>query len=82
MCFHKPFLANAPQRASGKDDSPGDPLNLVVIGNMEGIRRVFKEAGWIEAEQKTGKSTARIFLLLHSPETPMQLIWLHAWLTG
>jgi hypothetical protein len=50
------LLANAPQRASGKDDSPGDPLNLVVIGNMEQIRRVFKEAGWTEAEKKTGQS--------------------------
>lgn len=50
------LLENAPQRASGKDDKPGDPLNLVVIGNIDQIRGVFQAAGWSEAEKKTGKS--------------------------
>jgi len=50
------LLRDAPQRASGKDGKPGDPLNLVVIGNISGIRDVFSKAGWGEAERKTGKS--------------------------
>jgi hypothetical protein len=50
------MLQGAPQRASGKDGKPGDPLNLVVIGNISEIRDVFKQAGWGEAERKTGKS--------------------------
>lgn len=50
------LLADAPQRASGKKGEPGDPLNLVVIGNADSIRQAFKEAGWSEAERKTGKS--------------------------
>ncbi len=50
------LLGVAPQRVSSKDGKPGDPLNLVVIGNAEEIRRVFHEAGWIEAEKLTGKS--------------------------
>ncbi len=50
------LLQNAPQRASGKDGKPGDPLNLVVVGNMAQIRGVFQAAGWSEAEKKTGKS--------------------------
>jgi len=50
------MLQGAPQRASGKDGRPGDPLNLVVVGNISEIRDVFKQAGWGEAERKTGKA--------------------------
>jgi hypothetical protein len=50
------MLQGAPQRASGKDGKPGDPLNLVVIGNGTEILNVFNKAGWGEAERKTGKS--------------------------
>lgn len=47
---------HAPQRATSKDGTPGDPLNLVIIGSAAEIRRAFEEAGWSEAEQKTSKS--------------------------
>lgn len=50
------LLQGAPQRASSKDGKPGDPLNLVVIGDAEGIRRAFRDAGWTQAEKMTGKS--------------------------
>jgi hypothetical protein len=50
------LLADAPQRAAGKDGKPGDPLNLVFIGNAEQIRQTFEQAGWAEAEKLTGKS--------------------------
>jgi hypothetical protein len=50
------LLADAPQRAAGKDGKPGDPLNLVFVGAEESIRKVFEEAGWAEAEKLTGKS--------------------------
>ena len=50
------LLANAPQRASSKDGKPGDPLNLVVIGNAEQIGQAFQQAGWSVAEKKTSKS--------------------------
>jgi hypothetical protein len=50
------MLEGAPQRASGKDGKPGDPLNLVVIGNGTEILNVFNKAGWGQAERKTGKS--------------------------
>jgi hypothetical protein len=50
------MLDGAPQRASGKEGKPGDPLNLVVIGNGTEILTVFNKAGWGEAERKTGKS--------------------------
>jgi hypothetical protein len=50
------LLGGAPQRASGKDGKPGDPLNLVLIGSIAEIRDVFAKAGWSEAERKTGKS--------------------------
>lgn len=50
------LLADVPQRASGKDGKPGDPLNLIVVGNADEIRRAFQEAGWAEAEKLSGKS--------------------------
>jgi hypothetical protein len=50
------MLEGAPQRASGKDGKPGDPLNLVVIGSIAEIREVFNKAGWGEAQRKTGRS--------------------------
>jgi hypothetical protein len=50
------MLQGAPQRASGKDGKPGDPLNPVVIGSSAEIQDVFNKAGWGEAERKTGKS--------------------------
>jgi hypothetical protein len=50
------LLVDAPQRASGKNQQPGDPLNLVFIGNAEAIRGAFREAGWSEAEKVSSKS--------------------------
>ncbi len=50
------LLESAPQRATGKDGKPGDPLNLVVIGSAEQIRGVFQTAAWSEAEKMSGKS--------------------------
>jgi hypothetical protein len=50
------LLAGAPQRASGKDGKPGDPLNLIVVGSADEIRQAFREAGWAEAEKLSGKS--------------------------
>ncbi|HLW77971.1 MAG TPA: LssY C-terminal domain-containing protein [Terriglobia bacterium] len=53
------LLAQAPQRAQGKDGKPGDPLNLVVIGSADEIHRVFTQAGWSVAVQKNEKSIWR-----------------------
>lgn len=50
------LLEEAPQRAAGKDGKPGNPLNLVIIGKADIIRRVFQQGGWAEAEKLTGKS--------------------------
>lgn len=50
------LLADVPQRASGKNGKPGDPLNLIVIGNGDETRRAFLEGGWAEAEKLSGKS--------------------------
>jgi hypothetical protein len=53
------LLAGAPLRAQGKDGKPGDPLNLVLVGNADEIRRTFQEAGWSEPESKNDKSIWR-----------------------
>ncbi len=50
------LLAAAPQRASSKDGQPGDPLNLVLVGNADEVRRAFEEADWAEAVKLSEKS--------------------------
>jgi LssY-like putative type I secretion system component LssY len=52
-------LADAPYRAQSKDGKPGDPLNLVVVGNAGQIQRAFTAAGWFAAEEKNQKSIMR-----------------------
>jgi len=52
----KKLLASAPQRDSGKDGKPGDPLNLIIIGNERQIRQAFTAAGWEIPERETGSA--------------------------
>ncbi len=54
----KELLANAPQRDAGKDGTPGDPLNLVIVGSEQQIRSAFAGAGWEIPQQ--GSSSALI----------------------
>jgi len=50
------LLVDAPQRAQSKMKKPGDPLNLVIVGNAGQILDAFKQAGWSEAEKLNRKS--------------------------
>ncbi len=50
------LLAQSPQRTQTKTGTPGDPLNLVVIGSASQIQQAFEKAGWVAAQEKTGKS--------------------------
>jgi hypothetical protein len=45
------MLADAPNRAESKEKKPGDPLNLVIVGNSDQISGAFKQAGWSEAKK-------------------------------
>jgi len=45
------LLVEAPNRAESKANKPGDPLNLVIVGNSEQILSAFKQAGWSEAKK-------------------------------
>ena len=51
------LLADAPSRAESKTKKPGDPLNLVIVGNSDQILNAFKQAGWSEAK-KLGRKSA------------------------
>jgi hypothetical protein len=51
------MLADAPNRAESKAKKPGDPLNLILVGNSDQILNAFKQAGWSEAE-KLGRKSA------------------------
>ena len=52
------FLAEAPQRSMSKDDKPGDPVNLVLVGTTKEIEQAFAKAGWSEPKSKSGQSIA------------------------
>lgn len=50
------LLVEAPQRAESKTKKPGDPLNLVIIGDSNLIQNAFKAAGWSEARKLGARS--------------------------
>jgi hypothetical protein len=50
------MLADTPNRAESRAKKPGDPLNLVIIGNSDQILNAFKQAGWTEAKRLGTKS--------------------------
>jgi hypothetical protein len=50
------LLSGAPQRAQSKTKKPGDPLNLIIIGNSDQVLNAFKQAGWSEAKKLGTKS--------------------------
>ncbi|MDE3179917.1 MAG: LssY C-terminal domain-containing protein [Acidobacteriota bacterium] len=43
----KALLADAPQRSETQKGTPGDPLNLVLIGDQNTIAQAFKKACWV-----------------------------------
>ncbi len=50
------MLADAPNRAESKTKRPGDPLNLIIIGNSDLIGGAFKQAGWSPAKKLGARS--------------------------
>ena len=50
------LLADAPNRCESKAKKPGDPLNLVIVGNSDQILNAYKQAGWSEATKLARKS--------------------------
>jgi len=62
------MLATAPSRAESKTRKPGDPLNLVVIGNSDQIMAAFKQAGWSEAKRLGARSAVGTVRAMASDE--------------
>lgn len=50
------LFGDLPQRVSGKDGKPGDPVNLVFVGNLQEIQQAFEASGWSVAHTKSSKS--------------------------
>lgn len=50
------LLVEAPNRVESKSKKPGDPLNLILVGNSRLILNAFKEAGWSEAKKLGARS--------------------------
>ena len=49
-------LADAPQRAQSRENQPGDPINLVLVGTAQEIELAFRQAGWTEPRRKDQQS--------------------------
>ena len=54
--FLASFLSEAPQRSVSKDNKPGDPINLIVVGRSQEIAQAFRQAGWSEPKRRDGQS--------------------------
>ncbi|HXJ93352.1 MAG TPA: LssY C-terminal domain-containing protein [Terriglobia bacterium] len=52
------LVTDAPQRAVSKDNKPGDPVNLVLVGSAQDIEQAFRNAGWIPAKEEDTQSVA------------------------
>jgi hypothetical protein len=52
-------LTDAPQRAQNKENKPGDPINLVLVGTQQEIEQAFRQAGWTEPKRKNQESILR-----------------------
>lgn len=50
------LLAGVPQRSETEKGTPGDPLNLVLIGSQQQIVSAFTQAGWIIPKPKQDQS--------------------------
>ncbi len=49
-------LSDAPQRSATQRGTPGDPLNLVIVGSEQGIAKAFQKAGWVVPAKKQGQT--------------------------
>lgn len=52
-------LATAPQRSSTQKGAPGDPINLVIVGNEQQVREAFSKAGWDVPAEKQNQSVLK-----------------------
>jgi len=50
------MLVDSPNRAENKAKKPGDPLNLIVVGDSSQILAAFQQAGWNEAKKLGARS--------------------------
>jgi hypothetical protein len=75
------LLSGAPQRAESKSKKPGDPLNLVIVGNSEQILAAFKQAGWSEAKKLGTRSAVGTVRAMASDggyeEAPVSQLYLY-----
>jgi hypothetical protein len=57
---HHPALASAPKTTETKDDIPGDPLNLALVGEKGEVVKALLLAGWYPADPITLRSSVDI----------------------
>lgn len=57
---HHPALADAPKTTETKNDIPGDPLNVALIGSQHEVLKAFLLAGWYPADPITLRSSLDI----------------------
>lgn len=78
---HHPALAGLPEIARTRDNIPGDPLNLALIGSEQHVTRSMLAAGWHPADSLTLKSSLRIAgdTVLHRPYADAPVSSLYVW---
>ena len=57
---HQPALEDAPKTTLTSQGIPGDPLNVALIGDKEGLISALLEAGWKPADPITFRSSLGI----------------------
>jgi hypothetical protein len=57
---HHPSLDSVPNITRTRDDIPGDPLNVALIGSETEVKKIFVKAGWYPADPLTMRSCLEI----------------------
>lgn len=77
----RPEVEQFPRISHTKDDIPGDPLNLALVGSEEDIARGMQAAGWHPADPITLRSSLRIAedTVLRKPDPDAPVSNLYVW---
>jgi len=52
------LLESLPRRVSDEQHNPGDMVNILLIGDEDGVVKVFTTAGWVKVDKSVGSTVA------------------------
>jgi hypothetical protein len=72
---------NYPLKTTTKSGNPGDPINILILGSQQTIKRYFTEAGWMIPDPITDKTSVKIAIdslgNLPYPTAPVSNLYLY-----